>query len=115
MTRRRTEEAWSAGKVSYNATAVLSCYKLSLGTLVLSTFLSSMEADMFPSRQPRSPLVLVGAIATAGMLVGGLVAFKKGNQNVSQSLMRARVVFQAREWGNGATQPALISFRRGRL
>jgi hypothetical protein len=35
------------------------------------------EAEMFPGRTTRSPLVLVGAIATAGMLVGGLVAFKK--------------------------------------
>lgn len=43
----------------------------------------------------KSPLVLVGALATAGVLVGGLVAFKKGNQNASQALMRTRVVFQA--------------------
>lgn len=36
-----------------------------------------------------------GALATAGVLVGGLVAFKKGNYRVSQQMMRARVVFQA--------------------
>ena len=38
---------------------------------------SDASAVMFPERTTRSPLVLVGAIATAGMLVGGLVAFKK--------------------------------------
>lgn len=48
---------------------------------------------MFQERK-RSPLVLVGALATAGVLAGGLVAFKKGNQGLSQSLMRTRVLFQ---------------------
>ncbi|XP_024393735.1 RING-H2 finger protein ATL48 [Physcomitrium patens] len=52
--------------------------------------------DMFanPSKK-RNPLVLCGALATAGVLVGGLVSFRQGNRNMSQMLMRARVGFQA--------------------
>eukprot|EP00884_Botryococcus_braunii_P013890 jgi/Botrbrau1/22501/Bobra.114_2s0027.1 len=42
----------------------------------------------------RNPLVLVGTLATAGVLVAGLVAFRKGRQDISQNMMRARVVFQ---------------------
>mmetsp|Transcript_17294 Transcript_17294/g.33042 ORF Transcript_17294/g.33042 Transcript_17294/m.33042 type:complete len:108 (-) Transcript_17294:205-528(-) len=54
-----------------------------------------MEQDMFaPSVKKRNPLVLVGAIGTAGVLVMGLAAFRNGNQNMSQSMMRTRVVFQ---------------------
>ena len=37
----------------------------------------AVEEEMFPARNARSPLVLVGAVATAGVLVAGLVAFKK--------------------------------------
>ena len=37
----------------------------------------AVEEEMFPARSARSPLVLVGAIATAGVLVAGLVAFKQ--------------------------------------
>mmetsp|Transcript_25434 Transcript_25434/g.35042 ORF Transcript_25434/g.35042 Transcript_25434/m.35042 type:complete len:83 (-) Transcript_25434:200-448(-) len=51
--------------------------------------------DMFaPSAKKRNPLVLVGALATAGVLVSGLVAFKHGAQQRSQAMMRARVIFQ---------------------
>jgi hypothetical protein len=39
--------------------------------------------------------VLTGAIATAGVLLAGLVSFKQGNFNRSQMFMRARVGFQA--------------------
>lgn len=53
---------------------------------------SEMEADPYPRR--RSPWVLVGAMATAGVLVTGLVAFRKGNNALSQSMMRARVIVQ---------------------
>ena len=36
-----------------------------------------------------------GALATLGVLVGGLLSFRQGNHNRSQLLMRARVGFQA--------------------
>lgn len=36
-----------------------------------------------------------GAIATAGVLVAGLVSFRQGNFRRSQMLMRTRVGFQA--------------------
>ncbi|KAK9803330.1 hypothetical protein WJX73_003908 [Symbiochloris irregularis] len=53
------------------------------------------EEDMFaPQSKKRNPLVMVGAIATAGVLLGGLVAFKKGNTGLSQQMMRTRVAFQ---------------------
>ena len=51
---------------------------------------SDASAVMFPERTTRSPLVLVGAIATAGMLVGGLVAFKKVRAAAAQSSWAAR-------------------------
>lgn len=35
-----------------------------------------------------------GAIATGGVLCAGLVAFRKGNQHMSQQMMRTRVLFQ---------------------
>lgn len=53
---------------------------------------NEMESDPFPRR--RSPWVLVGAMATAGVLVTGLVAFRKGNAALSQSMMRARILVQ---------------------
>ena len=47
---------------------------------------------------PQSPcdcrLVLTGSAATAGVLLGGLVAFKNGNSALAQHFMRARVVTQ---------------------
>mmetsp|Transcript_26996 Transcript_26996/g.48084 ORF Transcript_26996/g.48084 Transcript_26996/m.48084 type:complete len:98 (-) Transcript_26996:258-551(-) len=56
--------------------------------------MSAMEAELFPQKGKRNPLVLVGAFATAGVLMAGLVSFHKGNQALSQSMMRARVVAQ---------------------
>mmetsp|Transcript_4069 Transcript_4069/g.11502 ORF Transcript_4069/g.11502 Transcript_4069/m.11502 type:complete len:96 (-) Transcript_4069:138-425(-) len=53
-----------------------------------------MEAELFPEKTKRNPLVLVGALATAGVLMGGLVSFHKGNQKLSQTMMRTRVLFQ---------------------
>lgn len=49
--------------------------------------------DIEPSKR-RNPLVLLGAIATAGVLGIGLVAFKKGNAELSQQMMRTRVLLQ---------------------
>lgn len=37
-----------------------------------------------------------GAIATGGVLCAGLVAFRNGNQMMSQQMMRTRVLFQVR-------------------
>jgi uncharacterized membrane protein len=39
--------------------------------------------------------LVIGAIATAGVLCAGLLAFRKGDFNRSQQMMRARVGFQA--------------------
>jgi len=53
--------------------------------------------EMFPSPSTsykRNPLVIAGGLLTAGVLVGGLVAFRNGNQNISQNMMRTRVLFQ---------------------
>lgn len=37
---------------------------------------------------------LAGALGTAAVLMGGLVAFKKGNKQLSQTMMRARIIAQ---------------------
>jgi hypothetical protein len=51
--------------------------------------------DILPSRQgKKNPLVLVGAAVTAGVLTVGFVAFKAGNANLSQTMMKARVFAQ---------------------
>ncbi|KAH9556435.1 hypothetical protein CY35_07G027600 [Sphagnum magellanicum] len=58
--------------------------------------LENLDAeDMFNEKDRRNPLVLCGAIATAGVLCAGLLAFRKGDFNRSQQMMRARVGFQA--------------------
>lgn len=54
-----------------------------------------MEEDTFSKPQrKRNPLVALGALATAGVLVVGLMAFKQGNSKLSQTMMRARVMAQ---------------------
>jgi hypothetical protein len=54
--------------------------------------------DILPTRSlllgKRSPLVLVGAATTAAVLFGGLVSFRSGNFNLSQKMMRYRVLAQ---------------------
>ena len=93
---------------------------------------------MFLSGKPakKSPLVLLGAVSTAGVLVGGLLAFKKvcrhwglalplrrsppltwvaplrhrqGNKDLSQSLMRARVLLQARAGSHLCSSSACLT------
>lgn len=46
------------------------------------------------TRKKRSPLVMLGAGVTAAILGAGLFAYKSGNKNMSQAMMRARVVAQ---------------------
>eukprot|EP00850_Spirogloea_muscicola_P005601 SM000026S08850 [mRNA] locus=s26:10859:11427:- [translate_table: standard] len=60
---------------------------------------ASPSADDILGHRKRNPLVPLGtpsrAVATAGVLVAGLVAFKQGKYGRSQQLMRARVGVQA--------------------
>lgn len=51
------------------------------------------------SKITKNPLVPAGAIATAGVLVGGLLAFRNGNFRLSQQLMRARILAQGATLG----------------
>lgn len=51
------------------------------------------DAEWHQARK-RSPLVLLGAGVTAAILGAGLFAYKSGNKNMSQTMMRARVVAQ---------------------
>ncbi|MCO5549320.1 hypothetical protein L7F22_002788 [Adiantum nelumboides] len=52
--------------------------------------------DLLGSKKyARNPLVPIGALATLGVLVGGLLSFRQGNHQRSQLLMRTRVGFQA--------------------
>ncbi|GBG89771.1 hypothetical protein CBR_g49624 [Chara braunii] len=56
---------------------------------------NDMAEDLFgPKKEIRNPLVPIGAMATAGVLIAGLYSFHKGNAARSQNLMRARVVLQ---------------------
>ena len=48
-----------------------------------------------PVKQKRNPLVLVGAVVTAGVLGAGLISFYQGNKVVAQSMMRWRVIAQS--------------------
>ena len=50
------------------------------------------EVDLYGKK--RNPFVLVGAMATAGVLFAGIAAFRNGNKAMSQHMMKARVVFQ---------------------
>ncbi|KAJ0818064.1 putative hypoxia induced protein [Helianthus annuus] len=51
--------------------------------------------SLFPEKKRvRNPFVPIGALITAGVLTAGLVSFKKGNSELGQTLMRARVVTQ---------------------
>ena len=53
--------------------------------------------DILPTRSllgKRSPLVLVGAASTAAVLFAGLMSFRSGNFNLSQKMMRYRVLAQ---------------------
>ncbi|KAJ6882193.1 hypothetical protein NC651_028719 [Populus alba x Populus x berolinensis] len=43
-------------------------------------------------KRVRNPLVPVGALMTAGVLTAGLISFRRGNSQLGQVLMRARVV-----------------------
>ncbi|KAL9993303.1 putative hypoxia induced protein [Helianthus debilis subsp. tardiflorus] len=45
-------------------------------------------------KRVRNPFVPIGALITAGVLTAGLISFKKGNSELGQTLMRARVVTQ---------------------
>ncbi|KAL4581639.1 hypothetical protein LXL04_006165 [Taraxacum kok-saghyz] len=60
---------------------------------------------LFPEKKrSRNPFVPIGALITAGVLTAGLISFKKGNSQLGQSLMRARVVAQ------GATVALMLIF-----
>lgn len=47
----------------------------------------------------KNPLVPIGALTTAAILVGGLLSFRVGNIQLSQYMMRARVVAQGATLG----------------
>jgi hypothetical protein len=62
--------------------------------------------DILPTRTllgKRSPLVLVGAASTAAVLFAGLMSFRSGNFNLSQKMMRYRVLAQ------GATVGVMVA------
>mmetsp|Transcript_15472 Transcript_15472/g.27489 ORF Transcript_15472/g.27489 Transcript_15472/m.27489 type:complete len:97 (+) Transcript_15472:183-473(+) len=50
--------------------------------------------DKLSSKFRAEPLVPIGCLVTAGVLMGGIVSFKRGNPVLSQKMMRARVVAQ---------------------
>ncbi|KAJ7956269.1 RING-H2 finger protein ATL48 [Quillaja saponaria] len=54
----------------------------------------SLEELLEDKKRVRNPLVPLGAFATAGVLTAGLISFRRGNSQLGQRLMRARVVAQ---------------------
>ncbi|KAF8005977.1 hypothetical protein BT93_K0302 [Corymbia citriodora subsp. variegata] len=52
------------------------------------------EEFLQQKQRVRNPLVPVGALVTAGVLTAGLISFRRGNSQLGQVLMRARVVVQ---------------------
>ncbi|KAK9926926.1 hypothetical protein M0R45_024134 [Rubus argutus] len=54
----------------------------------------NLEVFFEEKKRVRNPFVPVGAFLTAGVLTAGLISFKKGNSELGQKLMRARVVVQ---------------------
>ncbi|KAJ4826322.1 RING-H2 finger protein atl48 [Turnera subulata] len=55
---------------------------------------SDLEKFLEEKKRKRNPLVPVGALLTAGVLTAGLISFKRGNSELGQLLMRARVGVQ---------------------
>ena len=59
------------------------------------------EVDIYGKK--RNPFVIVGAFATAGVLFAGIAAFRRGNKELSQNMMKARVIMQ------GATVTLMVA------
>ncbi|PSS35199.1 RING-H2 finger protein [Actinidia chinensis var. chinensis] len=55
---------------------------------------SELEELFEGKKRAKNPLVPLGAFMTAGVLAAGLISFKRGNSQLGQQLMRARVVVQ---------------------
>ena len=70
---------------------------------------SSRDEIVPPRRGARNPWVLVGAGATAAVLLAGFVAFRAGDARASQRMMRARVLSQ------GATVALMVATSAGGL
>lgn len=60
----------------------------------------------------KNPLVPIGALTTAAILVGGLMSFRVGNIQLSQYMMRARVVAQGATLGILSLSVANMQMRR---
>jgi hypothetical protein len=80
-------------------------------TLTMSKVqLHDIEYEWESEKKHRSPLVIVGAALTVGVLGAGLFAFKHGNQRVSQQLMRLRVLTQGATVAVMAATSGVIAF-----
>ncbi|KAG0480047.1 hypothetical protein HPP92_010907 [Vanilla planifolia] len=53
-----------------------------------------MEGFVGGQKRVKNPLVPIGALLTAGVLTVGLISFRRGDSQLGQKLMRARVVVQ---------------------
>ncbi|NWI17087.1 HIG2A protein, partial [Crypturellus soui] len=61
---------------------------------LVPVFRDESFSDKFVRKTRENPLVPLGCLCTAAVLVWGLVSFKRGNVRRSQLLMRARVAAQ---------------------
>ncbi|XP_006340323.1 RING-H2 finger protein ATL48-like [Solanum tuberosum] len=55
---------------------------------------SELDSIFQDKKRHRNRLVPIGAFLTAGVLTAGLISFKRGNSQLGQQLMRARVLVQ---------------------
>mmetsp|Transcript_311 Transcript_311/g.559 ORF Transcript_311/g.559 Transcript_311/m.559 type:complete len:82 (+) Transcript_311:176-421(+) len=51
-------------------------------------------SERFKEKFKKNPLIPLGLLLTTGALTAGLFAFRKGDKNMSQTMMRYRVAFQ---------------------
>jgi len=70
---------------------------------------ASSDEIVPPRRGARNPWVLLGAGATAAVLLAGFAAFRAGDARASQRMMRARVLAQ------GATVALMVATSAGGL
>ncbi|NXY50155.1 HIG2A protein, partial [Ceuthmochares aereus] len=60
----------------------------------LPVFSDEGFGDKFLRKTRENPLVPIGCLCTVGILVYGLISFKRGNTRHSQLMMRARILAQ---------------------
>jgi len=75
--------------------------------VVGQTGIPSLDVLSEPPKRKRNPLVLAGAMLTAGVLARGIWAFRQGNSQLSARMMSWRI------YGQGATVAIILASMYG--